>query len=71
MSIGNIEFNFPNYKELEYNGCFYGLPIDYKGKAKRIKNKEIEIISENCETIIDEYGWGATLNVKVKDFKIL
>ena len=71
LSIGNIEFNFPNYKELEYNGCFYGLPIDYKGKAKRIKNKEIEIISENCETIIDEYGWGATLNVKVKDFKIL
>jgi len=71
LSIGNIEFNFPNYKELEYGGYPYGLPIDSKGKAKRIKNKEIEIIPESCETVIDEYGWGATLNVKVKDFKLI
>ena len=71
LSVGNIEFNFPNYKELEYGGYPYGLPIDSKGKAKRIKNKEIEIIPESWETVIDEYGWGATLNVEVKDFKIL
>ena len=71
LSIGNIEFNFPNYKELEYGGYPYGLPIDSNGKAKRIKNKEIEIIPESWETVIDEYGWGATLNIEVKDFKIL
>jgi hypothetical protein len=71
LSIGNIVFNFPNYKELEYGGYPYGLPVDSKGKAKRIKNKEIEIIPESLETVIDEYGWGATLNVEVKDFKIL
>lgn len=70
LSIGNIEFNFPNYKELEYAGYPYGLPIDSNGKAKRIKNKEIEIIPESWETVIDEYGWGATLNVEVKDFKV-
>jgi len=71
LSVGNIEFNFPNYKELEYAGYPYGLPIDSKGKAKRIKNKEIEIIPASWETAIDEYGWGATFNVEVKDFKIL
>ncbi len=71
LSIGNIEFNFPNYKELEYSGYPYGLPIDSKGKAKRIKNKEIEIIPASWETVINEYGWGATINVEVKDFKIL
>lgn len=70
LSIGNIEFNFPNYKELEYAGYPYGLPIDSNGKAKRIKNKEIEIIPESWKTVINEYGWGATLNVEVKDFKV-
>ena len=66
----NLEFNFPNYKELEYAGYYYGLPINSKGKAKRIKNKEIEIIPESWETVINEYGWGATLVITVKDFKI-
>ena len=71
LSIGNIKFNFHNYKELEYGGYPYRLPVDSNGKAKRIKNKEIEIISESWKTVINEYGWGATLNVEVKDFKIL
>jgi len=70
LIIGNIKFNFPNFKELEYAGYYYGLPVDSKGKAKRIKNKEIEIIPESWETIINEYGWGATLIISVKDFKI-
>lgn len=70
LTIGNLEFNFPNFKELEYAGYYYGLPIDSNGKAKRIKNKEIEIIPESWETVINEYGWGATLVITVKDFKI-
>lgn len=70
LTIGSIEFNFPNYKELEYSGYPYGLPIDSKGQAKRIKNKEIEIIPESWETVINEHGWGATLIITVKDFKI-
>lgn len=70
LSIGNIVFNFPNYKELEYGGYPYGLPIDSKGKAKRIKNKEIEIIPESYNTEFSAYGWGATLMIVVKDFNI-
>ena len=70
LTIGNLEFNFPNYKELEYAGYHYGLPIDSKGKAKRIKNKEIEIIPENWKIEINEYGWGAKMHIIVKDFNI-
>ena len=70
LTIGNLEFNFPNYKELEYAGYYYGLPIDSKGKAKRIKNKEIEIIPENWKIEINEYGWGAKMHIIVKDFNI-
>lgn len=70
LTIGNLEVNFPNYKELEYAGYYYGLPIDSKGKAKRIKNKEIEIIPETWKIEINEYGWGAKMHIIVKDFNI-
>lgn len=46
LKIGLIEFEF-DYKY--YPGTYYGpeyyLPVDKKGKGKRIKGKEIEIIS--------------------------
>lgn len=70
LSIGNMEIEFPNYKEMEYSGYLYGLPLDSKGKAKRIKNKEIEIIPSSYKTEISEYGWGATIKIIVKEFKI-
>jgi len=70
LTIGNIELYFPNFKELEYNGYPYGLPLDSKGKAKRIKNKELEIIPESYTTEVNKYGWGATFVITVKDFKI-
>ena len=70
LTIGNMVLEFPNYKDIEYGGYHYGLPIDSKGNAKRIKNKEIEIIPSSYKTEISEYGWGATLMITVKDFKI-
>lgn len=71
LAIDNLELIFPEYKELEYAGYPYGLPINSKGQAKRIKNKTLEIIPESYEIQVSEYGWGATLMITVKDFEIL
>lgn len=70
INIDNVEYNFINYKLLDYGGYYYGLPINSKGQAKRIKNKTVEIIPESYEIIKSEYGWGVTLIVNVKDFNI-
>lgn len=70
LYFGNINYIFPNYKELEYAGYVYSLPIDSNGKAKRIKNKEVEIISDKFMIIPDKYGWGPELIIDVKDFKV-
>lgn len=71
IRINNIHIKFQNYKTLEYDGYPYGLPVDNKGKAKRIKNKKVKLIPESYEMIISEFGWGATLDIVVKDFEIL
>ena len=73
IKVGNIEFTWKpeNYKELEYNGFYYGLPLDNKGKAKRIKGKTLKLTVDSYELNISEYGWGATLSVIVKDFEIV
>ena len=49
---------FDNYKEMWYNGWPYSLPLDKKGKAKRIKNKTLvikswEVLSDFCIKAID------------------
>lgn len=38
-----ITIRFENYKENYYQGYYYGLPIDKKGHAKRVKNKQLLI----------------------------
>ena len=55
MVRGEYEFSikFHDWKEMYYNGWLYGLPVDNKGKAKRIKNKVIcikkwNILSDYC-----------------------
>ncbi len=46
LQIGILKFNFDyKYYPSTYYGPEYYLPLDKKGKGKRIKNKEIEIIS--------------------------
>ena len=40
---GNITYKFENFKVMYYNGYPYGLPVDAKGKSKRIKNKNLKI----------------------------
>jgi hypothetical protein len=73
ITIGNTQITFKpeKYKELEYSGYYYGLPIDSKGKAKRVKGKTVKIIPESYEIAVSEYGWGATLMITVKDFEIV
>lgn len=38
-----ITIRFENYKTNYYEGYYYGLPLDKKGKAKRVKNKQLLI----------------------------
>lgn len=72
LSVGNNTIlKFPHYNQMEYQGYYYALPVDAKGKAKRIKGKELSIIADSCEVETSEYGWGATLYVVVKDFAVL
>lgn len=73
IRIGNTELSWApdKYKELEYAGYYYGLPIDSKGKAKRIKGKTLKIIPEKYEISVSEYGWGTTMKIEVKDFEII
>ena len=71
IRIGYSQINFPNYKQLEYDGYLYGLPVDSKDKAKRVKNKRVKIIPSSYEMIVSEFGWGATLDIVVKEFEIL
>lgn len=46
-----ITIRFKNYKENYYQGYYYGLPLDNKGHAKRVKNKQLLI--EKYELIND------------------
>ena len=46
-----ITIRFENYKENYYEGYYYGLPLDKKGKAKRVKNKQLLI--EKYELVND------------------
>lgn len=71
ITIGNLTVIFPNVKYINYYDYEYGLPIDSNGKAKRIKGKKLEIIPESYKTIVSEYGWGASFEIVVKDFKII
>lgn len=73
IKIGNIELAWEgmNWKYMDYNGWPYGLPINSKGQAKRIKGKELKIVPEKYEIEVSEYGWGATLKIIVKDFEIV
>lgn len=65
--IGNkhITFIFRNYKEMYYNGFEYALPVDKKGKAKKIKNKTVRLTSYSLNDTDD------SLIVYVNDFEIL
>ena len=42
VQIDGIPYSFENYVERSYNGYGYGLPT-LNGKAKRVKNKIIEV----------------------------
>jgi len=71
IKIGNLTLIFPNCKTIDYYDYYYCLPLDSNGKGKRIKGKTLEIIPESYKTEISEYGWGASFEIVVKDFKIV
>ena len=56
-----ITAKFPNFKTSEYNGYQYGLPLDSKNKAKRIKNKNLVITDYSVEEI-SKFGITVTVN---------
>lgn len=58
------EIYFKDFKVMYYSGFEYGLPINEKGKAKRIKGKTIQLIVESRE-----YREGI-YELFVKSFKI-
>lgn len=61
----DLEIHFMNYNVNEYNGYEYGLPLDKKGKAKRIKNKEMKITNFD----ILEDGWHGRNRIAVFDWE--
>jgi len=69
-TVGNITYHFENVKDMYYQGYTYCLPVDSKGKAKKIKGKELTLMADDCQMEVNEYGWGATLTVHVKDFVV-
>ncbi len=68
---GKVEIKFNEIAEYYYNGYNYYLPLDSKGKAKRIKNKtlvitpkDVQIVEENRNT------WNPVVNIIVDNFEI-
>ena len=55
-----IEYEFENYKVLNYAGYEYGLPT-LKGKGKKIKGKKV---------VVTDFEVTGDLSVKVKDFRV-
>lgn len=49
-----------------YNGYPYGLPVDIKGKSKRIKNKNLKITKYTYD-VDNEHN---VLTIICKDFEI-
>ena len=68
---GKVEIKFNEIAE-NYNNVYnYYLPLDSKGKAKRIKNKtlvitpkDVQIVEENRNT------WNPVVNIIVDNFEI-
>lgn len=71
LIIDNLTLEFPDFKTIDYYDYRYSLPIDSTGKGKKIKNKSVEIIPSSYKVNFSEYGWGASIHVIVKDFKVL
>ena len=59
---------FEQYSRMYYQGFEYGLPVDAKGKAKRIKNKTLKLVVEVRET---NYYGSINYELFVKSFEIV
>ena len=61
----DLEIHFMHYNINTYNGYEYGLPLDKKDKAKRIKNKEMKITNFD----ILEDGWHGRNRIAVFEWE--
>lgn len=61
---GDVIYKFNNFKEMYYQGYIYGLPMDSKGKTKRIKNKTLKIVNYTYELN------NKVLTISINDFNI-
>lgn len=68
---GNVEIKFKEVAEYYYQGYNYYLPLDSKGKAKRIKNKTLVITPKDIQ-IVDENrnNWNPVVTITVESFEI-
>ena len=64
---GDVIYKFENFKLMEYAGYEYGLPLDSKGRAKRIKNKNLKITKYTYNVDNDLN----ILTITCKDFEIM
>ena len=60
----DIYLEFPEYKEMWYEGFSYGFPLDAKGRGKRVKGKQMLIMKytlapenteEDIKVIVNEW----------------
>lgn len=65
IRINDVIYHFDFWKENFYNGYIYGLPLDKKGNAKRIKNKKLNITkyTYTCN--------GKIITINVEEFAIV
>lgn len=68
---GKVVIKFNEIAEYYYKGYNYYLPLDSKGKAKRIKNKTLVITPKDIQ-IVDENRntWNPVVNIIVDNFEI-
>jgi len=63
--IDDVIYHFDLWKENYYNGYVYGLPLDKKGNAKRIKNKKLNITKYSYSRN------GSIITINVEEFNII
>lgn len=63
-----VLLKFPKFEEYCYHDYPYYLPVDGKGKAKRIKNKDLHIKAASVE--ISDKNWSPIITITVESFEI-
>lgn len=69
---GVVIIRFPHVAQRFYDGWSYYLPMDEKGKAKRVKNKVVRIVPAEVNLIEpNAYNYSGSIEVVVKSFEVV